>query len=253
MKLKMDEAGHAVLAEGKPVYIHDDGKEVPFDVAGTVATIARLNGEAKGHRERAEAAEKTLKSFEGIDDPAAALKALGIVKNLDDKKLVDAGEVEKVREEAIKAVEEKYKPHVEKASKLEQQLYAEMIGGRFARSKLIADKLAVPADIVQARFGDSFRIEDGKVVAFDADGNKLYSRANPGAVADFDEALELIIDRYPYKDHLLKASGASGSGAQGGGSGNGAGGKKQWTRDQFDSASQGERMAFAKEGGKVVD
>lgn len=64
MKLKLDEQGHAVLQDGKPVYVHDDGKEVAFDAPATVATITRLNGEAKVHREGKEAAEKALKAFE---------------------------------------------------------------------------------------------------------------------------------------------------------------------------------------------
>ena len=92
MKLKLDEAGHAVLQDGKPIYIHDDGKEVPFDAAGTVATITRINGEAKGHRERADAAEKALKGFDGITDPAAAIKALETVAAQAGQKMVDAGE-----------------------------------------------------------------------------------------------------------------------------------------------------------------
>ena len=91
MKLKIDEQGHAVLQDGKPVYVKDDGAEVAFDVTGTVATIGRLNAEAKQHRERAEAAEGKLKGFEGIDDPAKALEAMKITANLDQKKLVDAG------------------------------------------------------------------------------------------------------------------------------------------------------------------
>jgi hypothetical protein len=45
--------------------VHDDGKEVAFDAPATVAKIGQLNGEAKGHRERAEAAESKLKAFEG--------------------------------------------------------------------------------------------------------------------------------------------------------------------------------------------
>ena len=28
MKLKLDENGHVVVQDGKPVYVHDDGKEV---------------------------------------------------------------------------------------------------------------------------------------------------------------------------------------------------------------------------------
>ncbi len=226
MKLKLDENGHVVLQDGKPVYVHEDGKEVAFDAAGTVATISRLNGEAKGHRERAEAAEKSLKAFDGITDPAAAVKALETVANLDAKKLVDAGEIDKVKSEISKAFQAQLDQANGSAKALEQQLYAEKIGGSFARSKVIADKLAIPADMVQARFGQAFKIEEGKVVAYDANGNKLFSRSRPGELADFDEALESLIEQYPHKDHILKSSGASGGGAAGGGKGGGGNNSK---------------------------
>lgn len=253
MKLKLTPEGHAVVQDGKPVYNDDSGKEIAFDAVGTSAAIARLNAEAKGHRERAEAAEGKLKPYESITDPAAAIKALGIVKNLDDKKLVDAGEVDKVKAEAIKAIEEKYAPVVKEVETLKGSLYTEKIGGAFARSKFIADKVAIPADLVQASFGSRFKIEDGKVVAYGADGNKVYSKSNPGSPADFEEALEILVDQYPHKASILKGSGASGGGAAGGGNGNpGAGGKKA-TRAQFDGMDQASRMAFSKAGGVVTD
>ena len=244
MKLKLDAENRAVLQDGKPVYVHDDGKEIAFDAASTVATISRLNGEAKANRERAEAAETKLKPFEGISDPAAALKALATVKNLDDKKLVDAGEVEKVRSEAVKAVEEKYAPTVKKASDLEAALYAEKIGGSFSRSKVIADKFAIPADMVQARFGGQFKIEDGKTVAYDQTGNKIYSRAKPGEIADFEEALETLVDQYAYKDQILKGSGATGGGASP--STSGAGGGRTITRAAFEAMPLEQRGAALK-------
>ena len=53
MKLKIDEEGHVVVVDGKPVYVSDDGKDIAFDAQGTVATISRLNAEAKTNRERA--------------------------------------------------------------------------------------------------------------------------------------------------------------------------------------------------------
>jgi hypothetical protein len=218
---RMAKDHHAVLSEGKPVYIDDQGKEVAFDYPATLATITRLNGEAKGHRERAEKAEGTLKAFEGITDPAAALKALGIVKNLDDKKLVDAGEVEKVKAEAIKAVEEKYSPITQERDRLRGDLYAEKIGGAFARSKFINDKIAIPSDLMQARFGGQFEIKDGKVLAKDQAGNPIYSKARPGEHADFEEALELLVDAYPQKDHILKGTNGSGGGARPGAGGAG--------------------------------
>ena len=217
MKLKLDENGNAVLQDGKPVYVHEDGKEVAFDAPGTVATITRLNSEAKGHRERAENAEKAVKAFEGIDDPAAAKKALATVANLDAKTLVDAGEIEKVKAEISKAFQLQLDEVTGKAQTFEQQLYAEKIGGSFSRSKFIADKLAVPADMVQATFGQNLKVEDGKVVAYDAQGQKIFSRARPGELADFDEAIETLVSQYPHRDHILKSSGANGSGAMNGG------------------------------------
>ncbi|NNA14036.1 hypothetical protein HBN71_23130 [Pseudomonas lundensis] len=220
MKLKLDENGNAVLQDGKPVYVHEDGKEVAFDAPGTVATITRLNSEAKGHRERAENAEKAVKAFEGIDDPAAAKKALATVANLDAKTLVDAGEIEKVKAEISKAFQLQLDEVTGKAQTFEQQLYAEKIGGSFSRSKFIADKLAVPADMVQATFGQNLKVEDGKVVAYDAQGQKIFSRARPGELADFDEAIETLVSQYPHRDHILKSSGANGGGAPNGGGNN---------------------------------
>ena len=223
MKLKtveVDGKQYAEIQDGKPLYVEDDGKEVAFDATGTRSTITRLNAEAKDHRVRADSAEKIVKTFEGIDDPAAAKKALGIVANLDAKTLVDAGEIEKVKTEISKAFQTQLDEANGKAQTFEQQLYAEKIGGSFARSAFIAEKLAVPADMVQATFGQNLKIEDGKVVAYDSQGQKIFSRARPGELADFDEAIETLVSQYPHRDHILKSSNANGGGAQGSDGGN---------------------------------
>lgn len=252
MKLKLDDQGHAVLQDGKPVYVHDDGKEVAFDAPGTVTTISRLNGEAKAHRERAEAAEKSIKAFEGITDPAAAIKALETVSNLDQKKLVDAGEIEKVKSEISKAFQAQLDESTSRASGLEKQLYEERIGGEFGRSKFISEKLAIPGDLVQSRFGSAFKIEDGKTVAYDQHGNKIFSRARPGEVADFDEAMEVLVEHYPHRDSILKAGGGSGGGSQQSGQ-QGTGGKS-YTRDQFAAMSPAQQADIGKQvsGGAVT-
>lgn len=251
MKLKLDANGNVVLQDGKPVYVTDDGKEIAFDAPGTVATISRINAEAKSHRERAEAAEAKLKPFEGITDPAAAKKALDTVKNLDDKKLVDAGEVEKVRTEAVRALEEQYAPIVKERDALKGELFNEKIGGSFARSKTISEKFAIPADLVQARFGQNFKIEDGKIVAVDANGNKIYSGSRPGELADFEEALGILVDHYPYKAQILKGTGATGGGASG--AGQGGGGKKTLTRAQFETLAPFAQAAEMKSGTVLTD
>jgi len=251
MKLKIDAEGHAVLQDGKPVYLHDDGREIAFDGAQAFGKIGQLTGENTAYKKRFEEAESKLKSFDGIADPAAALKALETITSLDQKKLIDAGEVEKVKAEISKAFETKLAEATGEAQALKQQLYAEKVGGAFARSKFIAEKLAIPPDMVEARFGKNFAIEDGKIVAKDQNGNKLYSAANPGELAGPDEALELLINAYPYKDSILKGSGASGSGADQ--SGQGAGGKKSISRAQFEALDPAARVSAIKGGTAITD
>ncbi|HFL2187586.1 TPA: DUF6651 domain-containing protein [Pseudomonas putida] len=242
MKLKIVEVDgkqYAEVLDGKPVFTGDDGKDIAFDAVGTRDTITRLNAEAKSHRTRAETAEGLVKTFEGISDPAAAIKALEIVANLDAKKLVDAGEIEKVKGEISKAFQTQLDDANTKAQGFEQQLYAEKIGGSFARSQFIADKMAVPADMVQATFGSNFKIEEGKVVAYDAQGQKVFSRSRPGELADFNEALETLVSQYPHRDHILKSSGANGGGAPNGG------GQQKTTKGNF-GGSKAERLEAIK-------
>ena len=115
---------------------------------------------------------------------------------------------------------------------------------------MIAEKLAIPADMVQARFGQAFKIEGDKTVAYDASGNKIFSRARPGELADFDEALETLIEQYPYKEHILKSSGASGGGSQGSGSGSGS---KIMTQAQFQAMTPAARAAAFAGGATLQD
>lgn len=228
MKLKLDEAGHVVVQDGKPVYVHDDGKEVAFDAASTTATIARLNSEARDHRVAKEAAEGKLKAFEGIDDAEAARKALEMARNIKDGELIAAGKVEEIKAAARKAAEEQVaatnKAHAEELSKLRgehdaltRQYHGEKIGSAFAGSTFIKEKTLLPPSAAQKVFGDAFKVEDGKLVAYDPTGNKVFSRSRPGEVAEFGEALEVLVDSYPDRDFIVKGNNNGGGGARPGG------------------------------------
>ena len=215
MKLKMDKDGHVVVNEdGNPVYVHDDGKEIPFDAPKAFEKIKALGVEAKEWRLKYEKSEKTLKEFEGIEDPQAAIKAMATVKNLDQKKLIDAGEVEKVKGEVQKAMQAKIDDVSRELTDAKAVLQRELIGGRFARSKFISEKLVIPIDLVQAKFEAAFKIVDGKVIAHDAHGNQIYSKERPGEPADFEEAMSVLVDTYPNRDSIMKGSGAAGAGMQ---------------------------------------
>lgn len=250
MKLKLDANGNVVVENGMPVYVHDDGKEIPFDAAAAMGKISQLNGEAKTHREAKEQAEARLSQFAGITDPTKALEALDMMTKIDQKKLIDAGAVDQVKAEITKVFQQQLEEATGKNQQLEQQLYQEMIGGRFGSSAFIKDKVAIPADFVQARFGQAFKIEDGKVVAYDQQGNKVYSRTKPGELADFDEALETLVEQYPQKDHILKASGNSGGGSQ---QSQHQAGQKTMKRDAFDALDGAGKQAALSDGISIVD
>lgn len=251
MKLKLDDKQQVVVVEGKPVYVYGDGKEVAFDAPGAVAKIAELNTEAKTHREGKESAEAKLKLFDGIEDVDAARAAIKTVKNLDDKKLVEAGKVEEIKMEAIKATEAKFAPTVQKAADLEAKLHRTMIGGAFLRSAFVKDKLVIPADLVEAQFGKAFKLVGDNVVGFGPNGKEVFSRIKPGEVADFEEALEIIIDQYPHKAAILKGKTGSGGGKPPGEGGDA--GSKTITRNDFDKLDPATRATRMREGFAVTD
>jgi hypothetical protein len=259
MQLKLDDAGHVVVQDGKPVYVHEDGKEVPFDAAATIKAINDRGAENKAHREAKEQALAKLQAYEGID-PEEARKAFDLVRNLEDKKLIEAGEVERVKkaaadafEERLKAVEKKYKPVIEERDAYRAQLHNERLTTAFARSKYIAENLAIPVDMAQARFGSHFTVDDdGNILARGYDGQVIDSLENPGSPAGFDEALRSLVGRYQHRDHILKGTGASGSGA--GGTRMGADGKRTVSRAAFDRMDPADRMktAIAAGNGEVT-
>lgn len=255
MKLKtvtIEGKTYAEVQDGKPLFVEDDGKEIAFDAVGTRQTISRLNSEAKTHREAKEAAEAVLKGFEGLD-AAAARDALDKLSKIDAKKLVEAGDMDAAIQTALKPVQEQLAATKQENDTLRGSLDKEVIGNAFGRSKFASEKLT-PAgvDLVRTLYAERIKVEGGKPVGYDQNGQKLYSKARPGELADFDEIVESFVDGYSFKDHILKGVGANGGGAKGGNA-NGNGGAKTITRSAFDALSAGEKSAKIGEGFQVVD
>ena len=245
MKLKIDDKGAVVLQDGMPVYVHDDGSEVPFDGAKAFVKIKELNAESKDWRLKYEKTKQALEKV-GDLDPEAARAALATVANLDAKKLIDAGEVEKVKAEITKAMQAKLEEKEKLVAEKDSMLVREMIGGRFARSKFIAEKLVpMPPDLWQAYFSGNFKIEDEKVIAYDRTGNKVFSRKVPGENAEFDEALQILVDNHPEKDRFYRGPAASGPGMQ-----PGSGGYQNQGVD-YSKLNPVERLNAARQAGKM--
>jgi len=222
MKLKLDESGNVIVRNDKPVYETNNGNEIEFDAESTTNTIQNLTRERDGlkatNKTMADGAEK----FKDLDLEQIT-KDRTIVKNLDDKKLIDAGEVDKVKAELSNVF------NVEKR-KLEDMLGSKdakindlMIGSLFAQSNYLKENIILPSDMCRDSFGKNFKIEDvsGKltVVGYVGD-NKIYSQKNSGELAGFEESIEAIVGGYEMKDRILKSSNNGGSGSGSGGSNN---------------------------------
>jgi hypothetical protein len=122
------------------------------------------------------------------------------------------------------------------------ELAAEKVAGAISRSPFMAN-VALPADMITARFANAFSVEDGRIVAKDANGNVMISRTRMGEPASVDEALEELIGAHPAKGSILKAAGSSRSNHS-------ATGVTVMSRDAFEALSPRQKMQLAtSEGG----
>ena len=213
---------YAAVLDGKPVYTLADGSEVGYNGEELAVHVNKLNQENGGRRLAEKEANEKLKAFEGIDAEAAR-KAISIAANLDGKTMIDAEQAEQSKQAAIQVVVGERDVARQDNEKLKGAFAGQMIDAQFAQSKFVQEKLIVPSSMVAATFSAHFTVEDmdtaPRLVAKGADGNPIYSRSTPGAVAGFDEALESLINAYPHRDEIMKGAGKPGSGAPGSGGG----------------------------------
>jgi hypothetical protein len=235
MKLKtieIDGSVYAELQDGMPVYVHEDGREAPFDAPATVAKINERGREARDHRLAKAAAEDRLKLFDGID-PDKARKALEIARALDEKSLFVKDDVENMRQQ----YETERTAAVEERDAIKGRYAEDKLASAFASSPFIQTKMAVPVEMVAAAFGRHFSVDDaGRIIAKGPDGIPIFSKARPGELAEFEEALQVIVDAYPRRDSILKGSGSP----------------RSMSRAHFQSLSAHDQMRFATTPGNSI-
>lgn len=233
-----------VFKDGNPVWVDADGSEKVLQRD----TISRLNTEAKNHRTAAEQAREQLKAFEGLDAKQAR-EALEKLKTVDLTKMVDAGRLDEVKNSVKAEYDVQISERDKKLGDLQQRINGMILDGAFNASSYIKENIAIPAEMFRDSFGKYFKVEDDKLQAFDRAGNRIMSKKNIGEFADFDEAIEILVDGYSQKDAILKAPEHRGSGSAGGGGHSGGG--RAIRRAEFDalpSAKQAEIAAKVSKG-----
>lgn len=243
---KLDADGKIEMKDGNPVYVDSSGSEKVLDAG----TVSRLNGEAKGFRERAEAAEAKLAPFEGLD-AAKAKEAIETVAKIDQGQLIAAGKVDEVKAEMKQAFESQITEKDQAITALTSKVDDMRLDTAFATSEYVSKHVAIPADMLKAAFRSHFKNENDSLVPYDASGQKIFSKERMGETASFDEAIAALIEQRKDKEVLLRAEPKGGSGNDGGGGNEGKG--RVIKRSDFNAMEPMEQAAAARESreGKV--
>lgn len=236
---KFDDAGNIIVKDGNPVYINTNGDEQTV----SVDTIANLNREARDNRLAKEEALDKLKVFEGID-PVKAREALDAFNKIDSNKLIEAGKVDELKAQITSQfqtqIDEKTKALTELQSKYENMI----INNVFANSDFIRNNVAVPRDMFEAKFRENFKVENGQVVVYGNDGNRLYSKEHAGEYATPEEGLRILTENHPQHESILRANAGNGTGSSGAGGSTGS--SRYMQRALFEKLSPQQQLEYAK-------
>jgi len=230
LTLKKDDEDNLVLSEtGYPIWVDQDGEERMYDVEKLLKEKQAANSESAGRRKRIEDLESQIHElqgkYEGIDVDEAK-RALDTLQNIDQQKLMDTEGVESVKRQMKEAFEtektkerdtwEKQVKEREEALNLKtNQIRNLLVRNAFTSSEFLREKTLLIPEMAYSYFGNYFEVKEinGVPTAIGRmNGEDILSKRNPGEIADPEEAIEIIIDRFPAKERILKGNVQAGSG-----------------------------------------
>ena len=160
---------------------------------------------------------KDLEKFKDVD-PAKYQELLALAKKQEEKKLIDAGEIDKVVEQRVGEMKSTYETQIktltEQNSVAQRQLESLLIDNAVRDAAVKSGVQPTAVDDVLLRAKATFKIKDGNAVPVDAQGNVVYGKdgTSPMSVVDWTTSLK------KQAPHLFQ--GSQGGGAQGSGKGN---------------------------------
>jgi len=221
-KLKLGENDQPVYQDGKFVLVLEDGSETAFDAVGAYSTFGKIRNERDEWKSKAESAEGELVKFgKSADERAKAIERVKLAQALDEKKLVDAGKVDEVIAERVKAMKAEHEAALaevnSKATGLESQLRRILVRKQLEDLDIWEGYLPTKDLLIEHVLERQFDLDGDQVVAFaDAEKkSKLYSKSDPSRPADVKEAAEQLLKAHPNHDKWKKGVNATGSDATG--------------------------------------
>ena len=157
---------------------------------------------------------KDLEKFKDVD-PAKYQELLALAKKQEEKKLIDAGEIDKVVEQRVGEMKSTYenqlKTLTEQNSVAQRQLESLLIDNAVRDAAVKSGVQPTAVDDVLLRAKATFKIKDGNAVPVDAQGNVVYGKdgTSPMSVIDWTTGLK---KQAPHLFQGSQGGGAPGSG-----------------------------------------
>jgi len=209
MKVKLDANGNPVFVNGNIVLIDDKGAEVSFFAPESVNA---LHVEVATFKKAAEDTAKALKAFEGV-----TLDEVKELRTLRDSNAELKEKIEQVRTQITASYEGKISELSKAVADKDSVLRKLSVSSKFSSSKILDGTIfADIREMAEAYYGSAFEVmEDGSVVA-KVDGKDVWSKKNPGQIADFDEALLIMLESSDKKSKIFLDPGVGGTGVPAG-------------------------------------
>ena len=216
LKFEITVEEHEKLDEAKQGLYKKDGDNYRLDVSGAVPKSKLEEFRTYNHE-----LENQLKAFEGLD-PDKYKAMIKTQEQLDDKKLIDAGEIETLVSNKVEAATSDFQSKLDAANKRNDALAAQLADRDVkelienSAHKAFTEHRIRPEvqDDLMKSIKSTFSVKDGKAVGMD--GETILAGANGNlSINEFVEG----------KPDFMKIPSNGGKGGENGGSGN-SGGKQ---------------------------
>lgn len=223
--------------EGDRYILDLDGVEDHPKTQGLKSALDKERGNKKTLAQERKELEDRLKAYEDLD-PEEARAALQRQREIEEKKLLDEGEIDKLLEQRTGNMKSDYEKRLgaldkkraeleEALSRSEATLAEHIVFGELKDVAVKAGVRATALDDVLNRGRQVWRLEDGRPVAREND-EPVFGPS--GKEIGMDEWIEALRDKAPHLYEESKGGGARGSSGSGG-----SGGKERIPRSVYDA------------------
>lgn len=213
-----DESGAIKLNEQKqPLVDFGGGRIEPYDLGRNIAKVGELAAERDTFRTQAEQHAQTVERYKGVDLDKYR-KDQEILAKFTDGQVIEAKLVEQQIKDALTGKDTEIGQLKETLASIKADAFSKTVKFHFASPRvqaLLSPAIQHPDDAMSVLGAWFYEDSQGAIRAKDPrNGNIVRSRRNPGEPADFDEAVEIILDQHPRGQSLRAAPTQQGAGSE---------------------------------------